>query len=269
MQAEMHTSPGERQPLSRHMEQRADNDSPTKTADAADRHQHEDTKDDTDIIEKRRERIGDEAAERHEHPGKHGAHRDRRERRDHLDLFGDVALFERARALLPTLGGQTALNTAMSLFKSGVLEKHNLRMIGAKAEAIEKGEDRLLFKNAMLKIGLDLPRSGVAHTIEEARQVAEEIGTLPLIIRPAYTLGGTGGGIAYNREEFAEIVREHIVEPRRALVLGIVQRGIDHGIPPIIDGGSAHTLLVIVGGWFAARPIVVAPIAGLFGKVGR
>ena len=93
----------------------------------------------------------------------------------------------------------------MSLWNSGTLTKHGVRMIGANAEAIEKGEDRLKFKNAMLKIGLDLPQSGVAHTIEEARQVADEIGTLPLIIRPAYTLGGTGGGIAHNKEEFETI----------------------------------------------------------------
>jgi carbamoyl-phosphate synthase large subunit len=117
---------------------------------------------------------------------------------------------ERPDALLPTLGGQTALNTAMSLFKSGVLDKYNVRMIGAKADAIEKGEDRLLFKNAMLKIGLDLPQSGVAHKVEEALVIAEEIGSYPLIIRPAFTLGGTGGGIAYNREEFETIVARGI-----------------------------------------------------------
>ncbi|MCP5555314.1 MAG: carbamoyl-phosphate synthase large subunit [Verrucomicrobiales bacterium] len=112
---------------------------------------------------------------------------------------------EKPDALLPTLGGQTALNTAMSLHRAGILEKHGVRMIGAKPDAIEKGEDRLLFKEAMIKIGLDLPKSGVAHTIEEARIIAEEIGTMPLIIRPAYTLGGTGGGIAYNKEEFETI----------------------------------------------------------------
>ena len=122
------------------------------------------------------------------------------------EIVEKIIIKEKPDALLPTLGGQTALNTAMSLFKSGVLEKHNVKMIGAKADAIEKGEDRLLFKNAMLKIGLDLPQSGVAHTMDEARKIAEEIGTMPLIIRPAYTLGGTGGGIAYNKEEFETIV---------------------------------------------------------------
>lgn len=114
---------------------------------------------------------------------------------------------EKPDALLPTLGGQTALNTAMELFRSGFLEKSGVRMIGAKADAIEKGEDRLLFKQAMEKIGLDMPHSGVAHTIDEGFQIAEEISTYPLIIRPAYTLGGTGGGIAYNREDFETIVR--------------------------------------------------------------
>lgn len=110
-------------------------------------------------------------------------------------------------ALLPTLGGQTALNTAMALFRNGVLEKYGVEMIGANADAIERGEDRRIFKELMLKIGLDVPISGVAHNIEEARAVAEKIGRYPLIIRPAFTLGGTGGGIAYNREEFEVIAK--------------------------------------------------------------
>jgi len=117
-----------------------------------------------------------------------------------------IIVREKPDALLPTLGGQTALNTSMSLFKSGVLDKYNVRMIGANAAAIDKGEDRHLFKEAMTKIGLDMPRSGIAHTMEEARKVAEEIGTYPLIVRPAFTLGGQGGGIAYNREEYEEII---------------------------------------------------------------
>ena len=118
---------------------------------------------------------------------------------------------EKPDALLPTLGGQTALNTSMSLFKSGVLDKYGVKMIGANADAIDKGEDRQRFKDAMLKIGLDVPQSGTAHTMEEGRAVAEQIAAytgknFPLIIRPAFTLGGQGGGIAYNREEFEEIV---------------------------------------------------------------
>ncbi|MEM9283445.1 MAG: carbamoyl-phosphate synthase large subunit [Verrucomicrobiota bacterium] len=114
---------------------------------------------------------------------------------------------EKPDALLPTLGGQTALNTSMELVRSGFLDKVGVKLIGAKAEAIEKGEDRLLFKEAMLRIGLDMPQSGVAHTMDEAYVIADDIGTFPLIIRPAYTLGGTGGGIAYNREDFDTIVR--------------------------------------------------------------
>jgi carbamoyl-phosphate synthase large subunit len=113
---------------------------------------------------------------------------------------------EKPDALLPTLGGQTALNCAMALFERGILEKHGVRMIGAKAEAIHKGEDRQAFKEAMIKIGLEVARSGTAHTMEEARVAAAEIGSFPLIIRPAFTLGGMGGGIAYNREEFEAIV---------------------------------------------------------------
>ncbi len=122
------------------------------------------------------------------------------------EVVEKIIIREKPDALLPTLGGQTALNTSMSLFKSGTLEKYGVKMIGANAEAIDKGEDRQLFKEAMTKIGLDMPRSGIAHTMEEAKKVAEEIGTFPLIIRPAFTLGGQGGGIAYNREEFEEII---------------------------------------------------------------
>ena len=109
--------------------------------------------------------------------------------------------------LLPTLGGQTALNTAMALHRQGVLERYGVEMIGAKAEAIERGEDRQIFKDLMLSIGLDVPISGTAHNMDEVRAVAERIGRLPLIIRPAYTLGGTGGGVAYNREEFEDLAR--------------------------------------------------------------
>ncbi|MGV3754121.1 MAG: carbamoyl-phosphate synthase subunit L, partial [Verrucomicrobiota bacterium] len=109
--------------------------------------------------------------------------------------------------LLPTLGGQTALNTAMSLHRKGILEKYGIEMIGAKAEAITKGEDRQIFKDLMLQIGLDVPISGTSHNMQEAWAVAEKIGRFPLIIRPAFTLGGTGGGIAYNRDEFEEIAK--------------------------------------------------------------
>jgi carbamoyl-phosphate synthase large subunit len=109
--------------------------------------------------------------------------------------------------LLPTLGGQTALNTAMALHRSGVLEKYGIEMIGANARAIERGEDRQVFKDLMISIGLDVPVSGTAHNLDESRAVAEKIGRFPLIIRPAFTLGGTGGGIAYNRDEFEELAK--------------------------------------------------------------
>ncbi|MEI7864660.1 MAG: carbamoyl-phosphate synthase large subunit, partial [Chthoniobacterales bacterium] len=122
------------------------------------------------------------------------------------DVIEKIIAKEKPDAVLPTLGGQTALNAAMELHRSGALERLGTKLIGAKADAIERGEDRLIFKQTMLAIGLDVAQSGVAHTIEDARKVAAEIGRYPIIIRPAYTLGGSGGGIAYNREEFEEIV---------------------------------------------------------------
>ena len=109
--------------------------------------------------------------------------------------------------LLPTLGGQTALNVAMDMHRSGMLKELGIELIGAQPDAIEKGEDRLVFKEAMVKIGLDVPISGIAHNWEESVQIAKEIGRFPLIIRPAYTLGGTGGGVAYNWEEYETIAK--------------------------------------------------------------
>ncbi|MGA2516521.1 MAG: carbamoyl-phosphate synthase large subunit [Thermodesulfobacteriota bacterium] len=111
---------------------------------------------------------------------------------------------EKPDALLPTLGGQTGLNVSVALYESGVLQKYGVQMIGAKYEAIKKGEDRNLFKESMRKIGLDLPKSGLAYSLTEALEVAKGIG-FPLIIRPSFTLGGTGGGVAYNIEEFEEM----------------------------------------------------------------
>ncbi|MFL6595255.1 MAG: carbamoyl-phosphate synthase large subunit [Chthoniobacterales bacterium] len=112
---------------------------------------------------------------------------------------------EKPDAILPTMGGQTALNAAMELNRNGALVRHGVKLIGANAAAIAKGEDRQLFKEAMISIGLDVPRSGVAHNINDVMRIAEQIGSFPLIIRPAFTLGGSGGGIAYNREELDEI----------------------------------------------------------------
>ena len=113
---------------------------------------------------------------------------------------------ERPDALLPTMGGQTALNIASELHLRGVLSKYNVELIGAKYESIDKAEDRGKFKEAMKKIGLSVPESGFAYTVEDAHKVLEYVG-FPAIIRPSFTLGGTGGGIAYNIEEYEEIVK--------------------------------------------------------------
>ncbi|MBH8564280.1 carbamoyl-phosphate synthase large subunit [Nostoc sp. CENA67] len=123
------------------------------------------------------------------------------------ELVEKVIAKERPDALLPTMGGQTALNIAVALAKNGVLEKYNVELIGAKLPAIEKAEDRKLFNEAMAKIGVDVCPSGTASSLEEAKAIARRIGTYPLIIRPAFTMGGTGGGIAYNQEEFEEMAQ--------------------------------------------------------------
>ncbi|HTU12608.1 MAG TPA: carbamoyl-phosphate synthase large subunit [Allosphingosinicella sp.] len=118
----------------------------------------------------------------------------------------EIIAKERPDAVLPTMGGQTGLNTALALFKDGTLDKYNVKLIGADAEAIEKAEDRLKFREAMDRIGLESPKSRIAHSMDDAMAALEHVG-LPAIIRPSFTLGGTGGGIAYNREEFEDIVR--------------------------------------------------------------
>ncbi len=113
---------------------------------------------------------------------------------------------ERPDALLPTMGGQTALNTALDLFKNGTLDRLGVQLIGANAEAIEKAEDRQKFRDAMDRIGLESPRSAIVHSMEEAAAALDDVG-LPAVIRPSFTLGGTGGGIAYNRDEYEHFVR--------------------------------------------------------------
>ncbi|UOR14948.1 carbamoyl-phosphate synthase large subunit [Qipengyuania aquimaris] len=123
------------------------------------------------------------------------------------EIVAKIIEKERPDAVLPTMGGQTALNCALSLFNDGTLEKFGVQMIGADADAIDKAENRQRFREAMDKIGLESARSGVANTVEEAYTVLERTG-LPAIIRPSFTLGGTGGGIAYNKAEFERIVRE-------------------------------------------------------------
>ncbi len=122
-----------------------------------------------------------------------------------VEMVEKIIARERPDALLPTMGGQTALNTALKLAEAGILEKYGCELIGAKAEVIDKAEDRLKFRDAMAKIGIESPKSVIAHTMDEAR-AGLEIVKLPCVIRPSFTLGGTGGGIAYNREEFEQIV---------------------------------------------------------------
>ncbi len=121
------------------------------------------------------------------------------------EIVAKIIEKERPDAILPTMGGQTALNTALALEKMGVLAKYNVEMIGAKADAIDKAEDRIRFKDAMTKIGLDTPKSAAAHTLAEGLEALEMVG-LPAILRPSFTMGGTGGGIAYNKAEFLEIL---------------------------------------------------------------
>ena len=125
------------------------------------------------------------------------------------EIVAKIIEKERPDALLPTMGGQTALNTALALYDDGTLAKFGVQMIGANADAIRKAEDRLLFRDAMTKIGLESPKSGIAYSVDEALKVLEEVG-LPVIIRPSFTLGGTGGGVAYHREEFVEVVSRGI-----------------------------------------------------------
>src|SRR5262249_34228326 len=121
------------------------------------------------------------------------------------EIVAKIVEKERHGALLPTLGGQTGLNTAMDLHRHGVLAKFGVEMIGARADVIEKAEDRFLFKQAMQQIGIDVPKSGIATTLAAAHEILKDVG-LPCVIRPSFTLGGTGGGIAYNREEFNNLI---------------------------------------------------------------
>src|SRR6188474_2821615 len=121
-----------------------------------------------------------------------------------VEMVEAIIVKERPDAVLPTVGGQTALNLAVALHERGTLEKYNVKLIGAQIEAIKVAENRLLFRNAMKEIGVEVPKSGVATTLEEGLAIVEEVG-FPAIIRPSFTLGGVGGGIAYNVEEFREL----------------------------------------------------------------
>ncbi|KAK4804661.1 hypothetical protein SAY86_004478 [Trapa natans] len=135
------------------------------------------------------------------------------------ELVEKVIEKERPDALLPTMGGQTALNLAVALAESGALEKYGVELIGAKLDAIKKAEDRELFKQAMTNIGLKTPPSGIGTTMDECLEIAKEIGEYPLIVRPAFTLGGTGGGIAYNKEEFEAICKAGLAASLTSQVL--------------------------------------------------
>ena len=144
---------------------------------------------------------------------------------------------EKPDALLPTLGGQTGLNLSLELNEAGVLAANGVEMIGAKPAAIKKGEDRELFKQAMLDIGLDVARSYSVNSLEEAQSHLDDLGDFPIILRPAYTLGGTGGGIAYNREEFDQMMR-------LGLEASPISRSLDGGMPAglerVRDGSDAR-----------------------------
>jgi carbamoyl-phosphate synthase large subunit len=121
------------------------------------------------------------------------------------EVVAQIIAREKPDALLPTLGGQTGLNTAMALHKHGVLAEHNVELIGARADVIDRAEDREKFKQVMLEIGIDVPQSGVARSLSEALTIVDQVG-LPCVLRPSFTMGGSGGGIAYNREEFIQLV---------------------------------------------------------------
>ncbi|MDC4203250.1 MAG: hypothetical protein MPW13_02450 [Candidatus Manganitrophus sp.] len=153
-----------------------------------------------------------------------------------VEVLKEIIEKERPDALLPTMGGQTALNCALALHEHGVLEKYGVEMIGAKDDAIEKAEDREAFKRAIEKAGLEYAKSGRARNREEALAVLAETG-FPSIIRPSFTLGGTGGGIAYNREEFESCVEARpfeLPDPRGA------DRGVGHRLEGVRDGGGAR-----------------------------
>ena len=135
------------------------------------------------------------------------------------ESIAKIIEIERPDALLPTMGGQTGLNTALSLAKNGVLKKFNVELIGAKREAIDKAEDRELFDKTMKSIGIETPRSGIAHSMSDAYAVQKDIG-FPCIIRPSFTLGGTGGGVAYNIKEFEEICKKGLsLSPTNELLI--------------------------------------------------
>jgi len=188
-----------------------------------------------------------------------------------LDSLERIIAKERPDALLPNLGGQTGLNLASSLYKNGILEKYGVRIIGVKADAIERGEDREIFKATMKRLGIPVPRSEIAETVETAEKIAQDIG-YPIVIRPAYTMGGTGGGIAYNVEELrtialrgltVSIVHQILIEEAvvgwEELELEVVRDEKNQKITVCfienIDAMGVHT-----GDSFCAAPMLTVPV---------
>ena len=176
---------------------------------------------------------------------------------------------ERPDALLPTMGGQTALNCALDLARNGVLAKYGVELIGAREEAIEKAEDRLKFKEAMTKIGLDSAPSGIAHSMEEAWTVQRKIAELttgigfPMIIRPSFTLGGTGGGIAYNAEEFEVICKGGLeASPTSELLIEeslIGWKEFEMEVVPIVLTTASSSAPLRTSTPWASTPVIPSP----------
>ena len=153
----------------------------------------------------------------------------------HWEVVARIIEQERPDALLPTMGGQTALNCSLDLVREGVLERYGVELIGASREAIDKAEDRERFREAMARIGLECPRAVLVRDLREAESALADIG-FPAIVRPSFTLGGTGGGIAYNREEFVENLR---ARPRRLADHRGAGRGVGARLEGVRDGGRA------------------------------
>ncbi len=179
---------------------------------------------------------------------------------------------ERPDALLPTLGGQTALNVSVELAESGVLDNYDVELIGAKLPAIQKAEDRALFKEAMIKIGLEVPQSGIAHSVQEALALVKEIG-FPAIIRPAFTLGGTGGGIAYNIEEYEKMVAKGLaLSPINELLIEASVIGWLEFVLEVLRDGADNVVIICsienvdAMGVHTGDSITVAPIQTLTDK---
>ena len=148
-----------------------------------------------------------------------------------LDCVADIVAKEKPDALLPNLGGQSGLNLSSELWRAGVLQKHGVRVIGVQIDAIERGEDRQAFKDTMQRLGIETPRSEIAHSLAEAEEAVQRIG-LPAVIRPAYTMGGTGGGLVFNMDEFRAVAQRGLAaslvgaNPRGGIGAGLGRAGV-------------------------------------------